>query len=127
MIPSASHHSYAVLVVEDDAIIRMMAMDLVQDTGFIAYEAANADDALVLLEERPDIRILFTDIDMPGSMDGLALAHKVRDRWPPMFILVASGHIRITQDKMPLDGQFVSKPYPPSVIIGALNKAASKL
>jgi two-component system, response regulator PdtaR len=69
----------------------MLAVEVVEKPGFLAIEARNADEAVVLLESRTDITLLFTDIDMPGSMDGLKLAHAVRDRWPPIKIIVVSG------------------------------------
>ena len=71
-----------VLVVEDDFLSRLHAVNLVEDAGYIAVEASNADEAITILEARKDIRIVFTDIDMPGSMDGLKLAHAIRERWP---------------------------------------------
>ena len=80
-----------VLVVEDEPLLRMLAVEVVEEAGFIAIEARDADEAVVLLESRSDITLLFTDINMPGSMDGLKLAHAVRNRWPPIKILVVSG------------------------------------
>ncbi len=81
-----------VLIVEDDPFVRMFAVVVVEEAGFVALEAANADEAVAILEARSDISLLFTDIDMPGSMDGLKLAHAVKDRWPK--ILVVSGLAR---------------------------------
>ena len=78
-----------VLIVEDDALLRLHAVDLIEEAGFIALEAENADEAVAILEQRSDIVLLFTDINMPGSMDGLKLAHAVRDRWPPIKIIVS--------------------------------------
>jgi CheY-like chemotaxis protein len=101
----------AVLVVEDEPLLRMMAVDLVEDAGFEALEAANADEAIRILECRTDIRVMFTDIDMPGSMDGLLLAAAVRDRWPPIDIILTSGHVHISEVEVPLGGVFFSKPY----------------
>lgn len=80
-----------VLVVEDDAMIRIGALDLVESAGCVAVEAKDADEAIRILESRPDILLVFTDIDMPGSMDGMKLSHYVRNRWPPIHIIVASG------------------------------------
>jgi two-component system, response regulator PdtaR len=71
------------LIVEDDPLLRMLAVELVEEAGFVALEAGNGDEAVSLLESRPDISLLFTDIDMPGGMVGLKLANTVRDRWPP--------------------------------------------
>ena len=100
-----------VLVVEDDPLIRMGAVDIVESAGCIAVEARNADEAVSILETRPDIRLVFTDIDMPGSMDGLKLSHYVRDRWPPIHIIVASGKAIVTESELPSGARFFSKPY----------------
>lgn len=91
---------YAVLVVEDDPLLRMHAVDIVEDAGFTAIEARDADEAIAILEKRSDITLLFTDIQMPGSMDGLKLAHAVRDRWPPIKIVVVSGQTALTQNDL---------------------------
>lgn len=82
-----------VLIVEDDLLIRMHAADLVQAAGFHPVEAANADDAVEILEARSDVAVMFTDIQMPGSMDGLKLAAAVHDRWPPIKIIATSGQV----------------------------------
>jgi DNA-binding NtrC family response regulator len=100
-----------VLVVEDEPLLRMMAVDLVEDAGFEAIEAANADQAVKLLETRADIRIVFTDIDMPGSMDGLLLAAAIRDRWPPIEVILTSGHVHVSEVMLPERCVFFSKPY----------------
>jgi two-component sensor histidine kinase/CheY-like chemotaxis protein len=99
-----------VLVVEDEMILRMRAVDIVQDAGFNSVEAVNADEALSILETRSDISILFTDIQMPGSMDGLKLAHAVHDRWPSIKIILVSGQVKPTEAERPLDSRFVDKP-----------------
>ena len=101
------------------------AIDLVEEIGFTAYGARSADEALLLLERHADIRVLFTDIDMPGSINGLALAHAVRERWPPLVIILTSGLHLITAENMPADGLFFSKPYRPDVIIEAVRAAAA--
>lgn len=90
-----------VLVVEDDAIVRMDTASIIEEAGFEVIEAATADEAIVLLEARTDIKVVFTDIEMPGSMNGLKLAFTVRDRWPPVLIIIASGRIRPDPDEMP--------------------------
>ena len=115
----------AVLVVEDEPLLRMMAVDLVEDAGFEAIEAANADEAIKILECRSDIRVVFTDIDMPGSMDGLLLAAAVRDRWPPIEIILTSGHVHITEVEVPLGGVFFSKPYDHSALTRTLQSMAT--
>ena len=82
-----------VLVVEDEPLMLMDALDLVTGAGFEAIGAKNADEAILILENRNDIRVVFTDVNMPGSMDGIKLAHAVRNRWPPIEIIVTSGLI----------------------------------
>lgn len=101
----------AVLVVEDEILIRMAIADEIADGGFAVYEAGDADEAIRQLEAHADIGLVFTDIDMPGSMDGLKLARAVRDRWPPVKIILTSGHVTIRREELPVDGQFVAKPY----------------
>ena len=99
-----------VLVVEDELILRMRAVDIVEDAGFTPIEAVNADDAIQILESRDDIAVLFTDIQMPGSMDGLRLAHLVHSRWPHIKIILVSGQIAVTDDDKPEDSKFFPKP-----------------
>ena len=91
-------------------MLRMRAVDMVEDAGFTAVEAVNADDALAILESRSDIELLFTDIQMPGSMDGLKLAHAVHERWPLIKIILVSGQLKLTDDDKPVDSRFFGKP-----------------
>lgn len=112
-----------VLVVEDEPLVRMDAVDIVEEAGFVAIEASNADEAIRILETNPDIRIIFTDIDMPGSMDGIKLAFAVRDRWPPVVIMIVSGHHRPLAADMPENARFFSKPYGHAAIRSALIEA----
>lgn len=100
-----------VLVVEDEPIQRFDAVDLVEAAGFEAVEAASADDAIRILEGRPDIRIVLTDIDMPNGIDGMKLAAAIRDRWPPIEIIIVSGRRRPQPADMPARGVFFAKPY----------------
>jgi len=109
-----------VLVVEDDPLLRMLAVEIVQEAAFTAIEARDADEAVVLLESRTDITLLFTDINMPGSMDGLKLAHAVRDRWPPIKILVVSGKQPFQSSDLPSNSCFVGKPYQASALVAEL-------
>ena len=118
---SASIVKPLVLVVEDEPLIRMNAIDMIQDAGFETLEAANADDAITLLETRFDIAIMFTDIDMPGSMNGIKLAHAVRDRWPPIKIVTTSGHFKLKEGDLPDDGRFLPKPYDSRQVTDVLN------
>ena len=92
--------SAAVLIVEDEPLIRMGAVVLIEDAGFEVYEAGSADDAIALLEVHKEICLIFTDVDMPGSMDGLKLAHYVRGRWPPVKIIVTSGHVKVSEESL---------------------------
>ena len=111
-----------VLVVEDDDFIRMDAVDIFQEAGYRVLEAACADKALEHLQQRDDIVLIFTDIEMPGSMDGLALAAMVRDRWPPIGILIASGRARPLAAQLPPFARFLPKPYTPSQISHAVER-----
>lgn len=99
-----------VLVVEDEMILRMRAVDIVEDAGFNPIEAVNADEAMSILEARSDISLLFTDIQMPGSIDGLKLAHAVHDRWPHIKIILVSGHVQPSDSERPVDSHFFGKP-----------------
>jgi two-component sensor histidine kinase len=99
-----------VLVVEDEMMLRMRAVDIVEDAGFTPIEAVNADEALAILESRSDIELLFTDIQMPGSMDGLKLAHAVHERWPSIKIILVSGKLTPTDAEKPVHSRFFGKP-----------------
>jgi two-component sensor histidine kinase/CheY-like chemotaxis protein len=99
-----------VLVVEDEMVLRMRAVDIVEDAGFTPVEAVNADEAIAILEARSDIDLLFTDIQMPGSMDGLKLAHAVHDRWPSIRIILVSGQVKPSDAERPADSRFFGKP-----------------
>ncbi|WP_084690973.1 HWE histidine kinase domain-containing protein [Sphingomonas sp. SRS2] len=99
-----------VLVVEDEMVLRMRAVDIVEDAGFVPIQAVSADEAIQILESRDDISLLFTDIQMPGSMDGLKLAHAVHSRWPHIKIILVSGQIVVTDADKPSDSRFFSKP-----------------
>ena len=101
----------AVLVVEDEAIIRMNATLFLEEEGFEVHEAASADEAIAVLTANPQIHILFTDIDMPGSMDGLKLSAFVKDRWPPVRIVVTSGKRMVEITDLPDGSVFFAKPY----------------
>jgi CheY-like chemotaxis protein len=116
-----------VLVVEDEPELRMLAVELVVEAGFVALEAGNADEAVALLESRRDISLLFTDIDMPGSMDGLKLAHAARDRWPPIKILLVSGQVRLKPSELPLNSRFVRKPYRTAAMVEELRSLAGSV
>ena len=99
-----------VLVVEDEPLLLMNAVDVVEDLGFEALEARHADEAIAILESRSDIQVVFSDVHMPGSMDGLKLVHYVRNRWPPVKNITTSGLARLTVDELPVGGLFLPKP-----------------
>jgi len=114
-----------VLIVEDEFLLRMDAIDIIAAAGFEVVEAANADDAIEILESRLDITVVFTDIQMPGSMDGLKLARAVRGRWPPIKIIATSGHVHIGETHLPEGGRFLPKPYSPRQVTGVLRELIS--
>jgi CheY-like chemotaxis protein len=99
-----------VLIVEDDMILRMRSVDIVEDAGYTPVEAVDADEALGILQSRSDIALLFTDIQMPGSMDGLQLAHAVYERWPQLKIILVSGQLKLSSAEIPRDSRFFGKP-----------------
>jgi CheY-like chemotaxis protein len=99
-----------VLVVEDEMLLRMRAVDMVEDAGYTSVEAVDADEALGILESRSDISLLFSDIQMPGSMDGLKLAFVVYERWPIIKIILVSGQLKLSEIDIPADSRFFGKP-----------------
>jgi CheY-like chemotaxis protein len=115
------HNDPAVLVVEDNGVIRMDAADMAALEGFLVFEAANAEDAIAVLEAHPEIRLLFTDIEMPGLMDGLRLARYVSLRWPPIKLIVASGKVSRDAIGLPDGSLFFSKPYRRDEIANAMH------
>ena len=114
-----------ILVVEDETFIRMDVVEMLDATGFDILEAANADEAIQMLERQSDIRLVFTDIDMPGSMNGLKLTAAVRDRWPPVRIIATSGHFKVQAGDLPADARFIAKPCQPAQIISAVRELIS--
>ena len=115
-----SNRKTVVLVVEDNPLIRMGAVDLMTSAGFEPLEASDADEAIRILEARPDIHLVFTDVGMPGTMDGIKLSHYIRDRWPPVKLIVASGKTIVAESQLPVGARFFSKPYNDSTIVEAM-------
>jgi CheY-like chemotaxis protein len=109
-----------VLVVEDEMLLRMVAIEMVEEAGYIPVEAANADEAVKILESRSDIALMVTDIQMPGRMDGLGLAHAVHDRWPPIKIIIVSGALNLPDIALPADSRFFGKPLEPREVIAEM-------
>ena len=114
-----------VLVVEDSPMIRMGAVDLVLSAGYEALEASNADEAIRILESRDDIDLVFTDVQMPGTMDGIKLSHYIRNRWPPVKLIVASGAAILEESSLPFGSRFFSKPYDDHAITDAMARLLS--
>lgn len=106
-----------VLIVDDEPILRMTAADMVEEAGFTAVEAVNADSALRVLETRDDVRVLLTDVDMPGGIGGIELASRVRERWPPIGIIMVSGKVRLRPEDVPEGAVFFTKPYVPKALM----------
>jgi CheY-like chemotaxis protein len=111
-----------VLVVEDEMLLRMRAVDMVEDAGYTPVEAVDADEAVKILESRSDIALIFTDIQMPGSMDGLGLAQAVHERWPPIKIIVVSGALKRQDIDTPANSRFFGKPLEAREMIAEMQK-----
>lgn len=118
-----NHPRKAVLIVEDEPLLLMEAADMISDAGYIPLEATNASQALAILRQREDIVVLFTDINLAGSTDGLALAREVADRWPPIKVIVASGRHSLESALLPGTARFIAKPY----LQSDLNRALADL
>ena len=117
----ATSNRPVVLVVEDEFLLRMDAVDMIAGAGFEVVEAASADQAIEILESRRDITVVFTDIQMPGSMDGLKLAQAIRGRWPPIKIVATSG-TNLVETELPEGGRFLPKPYSLLQVTGVLHE-----
>jgi CheY-like chemotaxis protein len=113
---SSSPNRLVVLVVEDEPIVRFDAIQSLEDAGFEVVDAYDADHALVALEQRPDVRAVFTDVHMPGRLNGVELARLVHQRRPDVQVLVTSGVMRVSRDDLPEGGHFVPKPYDASQV-----------
>jgi CheY-like chemotaxis protein len=113
-----------VLIVEDEPVVRKAAVRWVGHAGFETLEAPDAHAALEVLETRPDISLLFTDVDMPGKIDGVELAEIVHQRWPDIKILVTSGRVSLLDADLPDDGRFLAKPYSSEAVRRAVQEAA---
>jgi two-component system, response regulator PdtaR len=120
MHDAAKRSEPVVLVVEDEPFVRMQAVVMIEEAGYNVVEACNADEAIAILETREDIRVVVTDIEMPGSMDGIKLARAVRDRWPPIELIITSGRYRVRTNQLPPRAQFMPKPYTPDVLVTAI-------
>jgi len=113
-----------VLVVEDEPLLRLFAADMIEDAGFEVIDVGSASEAIVVLETHPEVRIVFTDVDMPGGIDGIKLAACVRDRWPPIDIIITSGKPWPIGVTLPSDAVFFSKPYRQDRVIDTIRRLA---
>jgi len=107
-----------ILVVEDEPLIRLGLASAIEEAGYEVIEASSADDAIRQLERGHEVSLVLTDVDMPGSMDGIRLAHYVRDRWPPVQLVVISGKIGVRPGELPDGARFVTKPYQEERLLG---------
>lgn len=108
------------MIVEDEAFIRHDLVDFFEDAGFEVFDAESADEAIELMAAQPSIRVVLTDVDMPGSMDGVKLAHFIRERYPPTLLLIASGAAKLKPGDMPVGALFVPKPFDPRSLLGTI-------
>lgn len=122
---ASQYRKPVVLVVEDEPLLRMAAVDMIEEAGFDVVEAADATEAVEILERRLDIRIVFSDIDMPRGMDGMKLAALIRERWPPIQIILTSGYATVDTVQMPPNSVFFSKPYVEEKVVETLHGMAA--
>jgi two-component system, response regulator PdtaR len=113
--------SQTILIVEDDQLLKLLTVDILEESGFATLEANNADEAIAILAARPDIAMLLTDVNMPGSMDGLKLAQTVHARWPHIKIVVASARGDVSPADMPDGSRFFRKPYRADAMVAAIH------
>jgi CheY-like chemotaxis protein len=111
-----------ILIVEDEFLLRLDSAETIEHAGFEVIQAANADEAIAILNARLDIHVVFTDIQMPGSMDGLKLARFVRNRWPPIKIVATSGRVVVGNDDLPSGSVFLPKPYRGAEVVATLRE-----
>lgn len=114
-----------ILIVEDSTIIRMSTVDLVRSAGYLALEAGCADEAIQVLESRADIDLVFTDVQMPGGMDGIKLSRHIRERWPSVKLILASGDALLDESSLPQGSRLFLKPYNDLAIVEAIGRMLS--
>jgi CheY-like chemotaxis protein len=117
---SADHPT--ILVTEDDGLVRLFASDLLEESGYTVLEADSAEEALKVMEKRKDVRLLFTDIEMPLGIDGLELARQVHERWPKVLLVITSGKVRPAKAEIADSGRFIPKPYRAEELLGELDE-----
>jgi CheY-like chemotaxis protein len=114
-----------VLIVDDEPLVRLVAREVLEDDGCVVIEAATAEEAVALLDSRADIAVLFSDVHMPGDVDGLALARMAPERWPRLRVAVTSGRARPDREELPPGTLFVPKPYRPDLLSVAVQTLLS--
>ena len=121
-VASTTEEARVVLVVEDEVLVRMLACEFLNDGGFHSLEAVSAQEALTLIDARPDIAVMFTDVDMPGEINGAGLAHLISMRKPALKIIVTSGAKMLAATDLPTSARFLQKPYSPSDLLKAIDE-----
>lgn len=114
----------SILIVEDEALLRFDLVDFFEAAGWRVFEAEHADQAIAILERESAIRVVLTDVNMPGAMDGLKLAHVVRDRFPPTALFIVSGEQKLTDSDLPERASFLPKPFDPHRLLDAIETAS---
>jgi CheY-like chemotaxis protein len=112
----------SILVVDDEPLIRLHLVDFFEDEGFTVFEAESADRAIAMLEANSAVQVVLTDVQMPGSMDGVRLAHYIRDRWPPTLLVIASGAVQVGSTDLPPHAMFVPKPFDPRFVLHEIDR-----
>lgn len=125
MTDDLQHIERSILVVDDEPMIRINLADFFADEGFQVFEAEDADEAIAVLDANRSIQVVLTDVQMPGSMDGVKLAHYVRERFPPTLLVVASGAVKLTSRDLPEHTMFVAKPFDPHFILGEIDRLSA--
>ena len=122
---SHSEPRMVILVVEDEPLVRLFPTDFLDEAGFKVFEAVNGDEALTILQARPDVQVIISDIEMPGSMNGLELARAVHERWPGIGVVVTSGRERPGPDDLSDKVAFLARPYLPDTVIALIRQMAT--
>ena len=125
MEAKAAKSRCVVLIVEDEPFVRLTGADLLAEAGFEVLEAGNGDEALRILEATPEVRVVFSDVEMPGSLDGLGLARRICQRWPSIGIVLTSGH-RVRAEMIPREGRFLAKPYAGPVLVRQIEEIVNQ-
>ena len=123
-IPTTDHPT--ILVAEDSELLRLLASDLLEGHGYTVVEADNAEEAIKVMENRKDVRLLFTDIQMPPGCDGLELAREVHNRWPKVHLVITSGQVQPSRAEIADDGRFIRKPYQAKDLLGQIDQLLNK-